>query len=153
MDRLPPDDLEHRIDRLLRDLPPHHAPASLEDRVLAALAARDARPWWRRSYTHWPAAVQGAFLAISAVLVALVIVASIAGLRGAGPWVSAPVDALFEQWTQLRSAGAVLAGLVGEWLPAVSSFWIYVGLGVGAVSYATLLGLGAAAYRLLWARR
>lgn len=153
MDRLPPDDLEHRIDRLLRDLPPHRAPASLEDRVLAALAAREARPWWRRSYAYWPATAQGAFLAVTAVLAAWVVVASIAGLRGAVPVVSAPVDALVGQWTQLRSAGAVLAGLVSDRLPVVSTFWIYAGLGVVAVSYATLLGLGAAAYRLLWARR
>jgi len=153
MDRLPPDDLEHRIDRLLRDLPPHRAPGSLEDRVLAALAARESRPWWRRSYTHWPVAVQGGFFATSAVLAALVIIASIAGLRGAVPWVSAPLDALFEPWTQLRSAVTVLTGLIGDRLPIVSTLWIYVGLGVVAAAYATVLGLGAAAYRLFWARR
>lgn len=153
MEHPPHDDLEKRLHRLLRDLPSHRAPDSLEDRVLAVLAEREARPWWRRSYAHWPAPARGAFLGGSAVAAALVIVASVAALRGVAPVATAPVAEALGWWEQAKAAGGVLSGLVADRLPAVSNFWIYTFLGCAAAAYATLVGLGAAAYRLIRTRR
>ena len=67
---------ESLIARQLRDLPLRRAPATLEARVLAAIAAgdlqpvavRDAAPWYRRSFRHWPLPVQIAFALLSAAL-------------------------------------------------------------------------------------
>lgn len=146
------DELEQRLHRTLRDLPLHRAPESLEDRVLAVLAAREARPWWQRSYSHWPAAARGTFLVGSAALAALVIIASVAGLREASTFLETPVDSVQSQWGQLRTAGAVLSDLIREWIGSIPTLWLYGVLGAAAASYATLLGLGAAAYRLYWRR-
>ena len=49
MPRQNPDNLEQLIDRTLRELPLRRAPRTLETRVLAAIAARQALPWWKRS--------------------------------------------------------------------------------------------------------
>jgi hypothetical protein len=48
-------ELEMAIDRELRSLPDRPAPASLAPRVLQAIAERQRLPWWRKSFTHWPA--------------------------------------------------------------------------------------------------
>lgn len=45
MSNLSPQDLEKLIHQTLRALPDRKAPRSLEHRVLAAIAARQALPW------------------------------------------------------------------------------------------------------------
>jgi hypothetical protein len=153
MDRPPHDDLERRLHRLFRDLPPHRAPDSLEDRVLAVLAAREARPWWRRSYAHWPVPARAAFLGGSAVAAALVIVASVAALRGVAPVAAVPVAEALDWWDRVQQAAAVLGGLVADRLPEVSNQWMQVTAAAVFAAYASLMGLGAVAYRLLRVRR
>jgi len=46
-------ELEHLIDRELRDLPAPRAPRSLLPRVMAA-AAEARRPWYARAWRTWP---------------------------------------------------------------------------------------------------
>src|SRR5437764_13255978 len=55
-----PDDkkLELQIDRQLKGLPELDAPAGLVPRVMAALAARAALPWYRQSWSQWPVAMR-----------------------------------------------------------------------------------------------
>jgi hypothetical protein len=149
MNPLTPEELEQRLHRALRDVPLHRAPDTLEDRVLAVLAARAARPWWQRSYSHWPVAARSVFLVGSATVAALVIIASVAGLQQAGSLIETPVAGVRDQVAQARAAGSVLADLGRGWLPEIPSLWLYGVLGAAAAAYATLLGLGAAAYRLL----
>ena len=47
-------ELEALVDRELKSLPPLAAPPSLAPRILAALAARAAVPWYRRAWQEWP---------------------------------------------------------------------------------------------------
>lgn len=149
MDPLSPDELEKRLHRTLRDLPLHRAPDTLEDRVLAVLSARAARPWWRRSYLHWPRAARTGFFVGSAAVAAMVVIVSVAGVQGATGVLEAPVAGVRDQVEQARAVGDVLAGVGRSWLPVVPTLWWYGALGAAAAAYATLLGLGTALYRLL----
>ena len=68
MDPLSEKQLEELIHRELGKLPPRRAPATLIPRVTAAIQARARRPWWRRSWSHWPRQIQGPFVAVMLVL-------------------------------------------------------------------------------------
>jgi hypothetical protein len=48
------DDLEERIDRALRRLPPPRAPQTLLPRVMTAIQAWNERPWYARPWFAWP---------------------------------------------------------------------------------------------------
>ena len=54
------EDLERRVDRELRHLPPPLAPHTLLPRVLAAVDAWARRPWYTRAWFTWPAGWQAA---------------------------------------------------------------------------------------------
>lgn len=154
MDRRPtPEELEARIHQALRALPTRRAPSSLEQRVLAAIAERQARPWWHQSYSHWPVAVRAAFLLVTAGLAAAIVIAAAALIPGVEATAERPFLATLGWYSQLREVGATLAGIGSRLLPSVSSTWIYTGVALLAGCYATLVGLGAAAYRVLWQTR
>lgn len=153
MDRPTPDEIEQRLHQALRGLPSRRAPSSLEQRVLAAIAERQARPWWHQSYAYWPTPVRLAFFVLSAALAAVVIGAAATLLPGVGATAGQPVEATLGWFAQIRSTGSALADVGRRILPAVSSTWIYAGLALFAGLYATLIGLGAAAYRVLWQNR
>ena len=55
-------DLENFIHQTLRSLPDRPAPRSLESRVLAAIEARAALPWWKQSFAQWPVAARFVWL-------------------------------------------------------------------------------------------
>ncbi len=58
------DDLEELIGRRLRSLPEPLAPPTLWPRVRAAVEEHLARPWYRRAWREWPAALRAASLAL-----------------------------------------------------------------------------------------
>lgn len=153
MDRPTPEEIEQRLHQALRALPARRAPSTLEQRVLAAIAERQARPWWHQSYAYWPTPVRMAFFVLSAALAAVVIGAAATLLPGFGATAGQPVEATLGWFAQIRATGSALAEVGGRLLPSVSMTWIYVGLAVFAGLYATLIGLGAAAYRVLWQNR
>lgn len=153
MDRPTPEDIEQRLHQALRGLPARRAPSSLEQRVLAAIAERQARPWWHQSYAYWPTPVRVAFFVLSAALAAVVIGAASTILPGFGATAGQPVEATLGWFAQLRATGATLVDVGGRLLPSVSLSWIYIGVAVITALYATLFGLGAAAYRVLWQSR
>lgn len=145
----PDEELEHLIDRELRRLPDRAAPGSLMPRVMQAIAARQALPWWRKSFAHWPVPVRLAFLAGSSGLVALVayLVWGVStgltlGALGAEirPWISgfSTVRSLVET---LGSAVLILAKAAGPWL-------MWSAITIAAVSYLTTIGLGTVCWRL-----
>lgn len=147
-----PDRLEQLIDRAVRGLPPRRAPAALESQVLAEIERRLARPWWRMSYSHWPAPARLCFLIACAALVALAV-------RASG-WVITGVESRALADLSLTSVAPGATSLTSATVAAVSSvariippLWIYCGLGLIAVMYTTLFGIGAAAYRTLYADR
>ena len=137
------EDLARRAHRALEGLPPLKAPATLEARVLAAIAAHAALPWWRQSFREWPMTARLGFVLVSLLIVGLSV------QRGTG----ASLSAAPAEW--LARGDAVVAGfgglfaLAGRLIPA--GWWI-TALGVGAVLYASLFGLGAALYRLFYLR-
>ena len=148
----PEDDreLERLIHKTLRDLPPRRAPRSLESRVLAAIAREVALPWWQKGFVHWPVAARVAFFVLSTVLIA-------GGLQvTAGVNVPAIIGGVAQQFvwidtiSTLASATADFCNAVFRSIPPV---WLYGGLAFVAMMYAALFGLGAAAYRTLYARR
>jgi hypothetical protein len=64
----PDPELAAALDAELKKLPPVPAPASLAPRVLAVLAARATRPWWRRVWWEWPLAAKAAFVLLTLAL-------------------------------------------------------------------------------------
>jgi hypothetical protein len=148
-----PDPLESFVQKAVRDLPSRKAPRSLESRVLAEIARREALPWWQRSWTYWPAPVRWAFLILTAAVAAAVLYGAVTLLRGASSdlaaQASAPLDRALGLWGALKSLGRVSADLT-RLIPAP---WLYSILGGFALVYAMLFGIGATAYRTLWQSR
>ena len=147
-------ELEARIDRELKALPPLHAPALLVPRVMAAITGRAPAPWYRRAWQTWPVVWRAVSLAV--------LVAAFGGLCFAG-------------WELTHGASfAMVTQRVGGWLSAFSVVWrtvsvlgdaarlavtqigsgfIIAGLVVAALGYAAVLALGTACARLAFARR
>lgn len=148
------DRLERAIHRTLRELPARPAPRSLEQRVLAEIARRAALPWWRKSFVHWPVPARAGFIV---VLIGTVKIA----LMGA-VWVTAGFDgaqfreAFATQFTWMENGFAVVHAIRDFFdiiFRNIPPLWIYAGLAFLATMYATLFGLGAAAYKTLCADR
>lgn len=137
----PNDPLERLLDRTLRELPLRHAPLTLESRVFGELERRAARPWWRRSFAHWPLYVRGAFLVICGVFIRLAFLGGAAVVAGVHslPWA--------RQAEMFMVSVGNIAGLLGRLAPPT---WLYDGIAVCAVLYAVLFGLGAVVYRTLY---
>lgn len=140
--------LERLIHRTLRDLPPRRAPSTLEARVQAEIERRAALPWWHKSYADWPVAMRVAFL----VVLAAVIVGGYLGLTfvqarlGSGEF----ARAFAPQLARLEAVRGVVAGVAdfgATVYRAIPPTWVYGTLALFAACYATLLGVGAAAYR------
>ena len=146
--------LERLIQQTLRDLPPRRAPSSLETRVLAELERRAALPWWRKSYAHWPLLARCTFLIGSGAVLKLVIMAAVWVLVG---FQTGPVNETLAASSAWAIALGDLAGSLVDFAKAVLStvprFWLYAGALCLASMYATLLGVGTFAYRLLHAKR
>ncbi|MBS0662634.1 MAG: hypothetical protein JSR48_05175 [Verrucomicrobia bacterium] len=149
-----PEQLEKMIHETLRSLPAHRAPRSLEARVLAALESRAALPWWRQSFVRWPMAARVAFVLLSAGLAKVALMVTV--------WVMAGFDstevagAFSSQFAWVASAAAVINHLVafcGTVYRGIPPLWLYGGIAFVAMMYLALFGLGAAAYRTLYANR
>ena len=65
--------LERLIDAAARGVPRRSAPPTLEERVLRAIDARAATPWWRKDFGHWPALARLLFVAAAVGVIALVL--------------------------------------------------------------------------------
>jgi hypothetical protein len=142
-------EMEARLGQALRKLPERRAPATLEARVLDALARRAPLPWWRRSFGEWPAVARVAFGVTSTVLAVLTVLAAAAananlGSLGASHALSTPVvhDASVF-FMIMRTLSVSLASIL-------SSSWVLGCLIASAVLYAALFGLAIAGYRTLY---
>lgn len=145
----PDAELEHMIDRELRRLPERPAPATLIPRVMQAVAARRALPWWRKSFAHWPVPARILFLAGSSSLAALLgyliwgVSSGISvGALGAEiqAWTSG-IEMIRSVAETLGSAALILAKSTGPWL-------VWATIAVASVSYLTTVGLGTVCWRL-----
>jgi anti-sigma factor RsiW len=141
--------LERFVHRALRDLPERPAPRSLEQRVLAEISRRAALPWWRQSYPHWPGPARAAFLFGSLGVAGLVFLAT--GWAVAGFDTSQFQNALLQPVLWWEGGRTVLNAILGAGetlLRSIPPLWLYGGLAFIAMMYATLIGLGAAAYKV-----
>ncbi len=144
------DKLEASLHRVLRSVPDRRAPASLEGRVLAELSRRAALPWWRKSFSHWPASVRAAFFVSSALAAALIVSGLIVLGRSAGA--ASLTSGASEPFAWLRVARDVVASAnsnIRAVIAAIPSLWLYGILGIVAASYMALAAIGATAYRAL----
>jgi hypothetical protein len=142
-------EMEVRVGQALRTLPDRRAPATLESRVLDALARRVPLPWWRRSFGEWPAPARVAFGVTSAVLAVITVLAVAAananlGSLGASPVLASPV---------LRDASVffvITRTLSVSLTSMLASRWVLGCLIASAALYAALFGLAIAGYRTLY---
>jgi hypothetical protein len=144
-----PEKLEQLIDGLVRTQPLRRAPASLEARVFAQIAAQARLAWWRRGFIHWPVTARAAFSIASFGFVGVAVV----GFMLLTSWVHARE---FAGVATLRRAGELfesIAAVTGAVLNAFPSAWLYGAAAVGFVLYAVLFGLGTVAYRTLYVQR
>ena len=146
--------LEDPVGRALRNAPLRRAPPSLETRVLEELARRAALPWWGRSFARWPRLARAGFTAISGAIVAAAFAASWpwapgGAWAGAGAWMSGASIRLPWARSALILVDAVQA-LDAALVRVVPLEWLYGAMVAGAVLYAVLFGLSAAAYRTLY---
>ncbi len=147
-----PEKLERLIHQTLRALPDRRAPHTLEARVLAAVAARMALPWWRQAFTAWPLAARAIFVLVSTAAAAGLVFAVMTGSDGL-PTVAPALARLQAPFVQLNAIGAALSDFCGAVMRAIPPLWLYGSLAVMAMLYTALFGLSAAAYRTLYARR
>ena len=142
--------LERLIHQTLRDLPAHRAPRTLEGRVLAELARRAALPWWHQPYAHWPVAVRGVFFVVTAATAAVIIAAVFYVMRSSlAAEAVGEVRAGFEWLTFLRALATNVAEKGATIFRAIPPLWLYGAFALIAAGYATLVGMGAVAYRAL----
>jgi lysylphosphatidylglycerol synthetase-like protein (DUF2156 family) len=158
----PPDrekQLESLLDRTLRDLPPRPAPRTLEARVHDELQRRAAQPWWRRSFMQWPLLTRAVFLATCSGVAVLTILEGTWSFARAHSWLEAgtfpgtvfPDMAFPFAWARATlTVAASTSDLASRLAGAIPATWVYGGLTLGAILYATLFGLGATAYRALY---
>ena len=143
----PPKDLEAFVHRALRDLPERPAPATLEQRVFAALAERSRAPWWQRGWHAWPLLPRVAMLgAGTAAAIALGWLALAGGHTVAG---FSPVAWAQQSAPWLLTIGSVVGTLVDAgavFLRSVQSYLLGLVILMGA-AYATAIGVGASLYR------
>ena len=143
----PPDDaaLERLIHATLSEQPLRQAPDGLEAQVLAAIARRDARSWWRRDFARWPLAARAGFVVLCIVLGKFAVDASMWLVTGLDPiGIAAELGALV-MWMKML---AIAAASVARSIPTT---WIYSGALAAGAMYALLFGLSTLAYRTLYA--
>ena len=133
--------LEHLVKSIVSGLPLRQAPDGLERRVLDELARRAALPWWRRAFAQWPMAARAGFVVVCIVLAGLSL------SSGFTPRVDTAALTWMGPVIGLLSTIGGTASLVASLVPRM---FIYLFLGVGALLYLVLFGLGAFAYRTLY---
>lgn len=144
------DPLEKPIHQLLRHLPDRTAPATLEARVMATIAARASVVWWKRPFTQWPAFWRGMFLIVS-LLTSAGVAAGFMMLHrhGAGHFLAA---LHFRPWLETVTLGRAFVTighalhLVGDTLQTVvPRDWVLA----GAAAYTVVLLMVLGSYRML----
>jgi hypothetical protein len=122
--------LERIIDQELRKLPDLPAPQTLAPRVLAAIRARAAKPWWQQSWWNWPLAAQVAFVAVAI---------AIAGLFTQSGWM---VDDSVRSYSQqVTEQATTLSAFLDKLQPLVNVFAVLWQKGQPLLLYAVALAM------------
>lgn len=146
-----PEELEKLIHHTLRSLPNRRAPRSLEQRVMAAIVAQQSLPWWRQSFAHWPQAAKAAFLLLSGAFAALLV--TIVFRAGADVGTASPLTSALSTLAHAKMVLGNISDIGAAVLRSIPPLWLYGGVAFVVVMYATLIGLGATAYRTLFNHR
>jgi hypothetical protein len=146
--------LERLIHETLRDLPRRRAPGTLEQRVMAEIERRAALPWWKQGFAHWPMPARAGFILAAGGVAKLALMAVVWILAGVN---NVPFQEAFAtQLAWIDTVGVVghaLTDFVSATIRGIPPLWLYGGLALVASLYTALFGLGAAAYRTLYAAR
>jgi len=144
------DPLEKPIHQLLRNLPDRTAPATLEARVMATIAAHQSLAWWKRPFMQWPAFWRGLFLVISVLIAAAGVVGFLMLHRESSGHLLAAIH--FTPWLETVTLGRAFVTIghalhvVGDALPTlVPRTWVLA----GAALYAAVLLMILGSYRML----
>jgi hypothetical protein len=146
--------LELAISRELKALPELTAPASVANRVLAAIELRLNVPWYRRAWVMWPVAWRMASLAAMLMLFSGLCFAGwevsrtepiMSAMHRAGQW--------FSRLNMIGSVMNILAGSAALVVKKLSTIFIVACLVAAGLGYAIFLGLGTVYFRLAFAKR
>jgi hypothetical protein len=146
----PEPSLESLVDRELKSLPPLAAPDSLLPRVLAALAARAALPWYRRAWQTWP---RGGQIVSLAALAAACAAFGLAGGQLSNSDLLRPTAGAFGLVVVVANLVATLAEALLLTLKHLNPTWLAAALLVLATGWFSCVGLGTALFRLAAVRR
>lgn len=147
-------DLENFIHKTLRSMPDRRAPRSLESRVLAAIVARAALPWWKKSFAQWPVAARCMFVVLSAGLVKLALMVTVWAVGGFQATEIASAFSTQLSWIEaIRGAFRGMSESFSILFRNIPPLWLYGSIAVVAGVYASLFSLGATAYRALYSNR
>ena len=143
--------LEAWAETALKQLPPRTAPATLISGVMHAIAEREARPWWRKSWMGWPAWFKTLFIVLS-IAVGLTMVRLCTQLSAeAVQTVTTTRPYVFGQKFVLTGGemiGSTAAYLYHSILNLPAPYLIGFGL-IIAMAYAGCVGAGLAIHRLV----
>jgi hypothetical protein len=147
-----PAEFDRRIGDALRRLPAPRPPADLVPRIMAAVQARQAGPWYRRSWVSWPAAGRLAVATTAIALVALSVVPVQSGATAMARLFSElAVGAGQDLWPRLPAGLHHWIGVAGSvetvWRLVVEPFVRYVSAVTIAMGCALVAG-GLALARL-----
>jgi len=149
-----PESIERLIGDLLRDQPLRSAPRTLHARVLAEIERREAAPWWRHSFLHWPLAARLLFILASLGVVKLALAGVVLLISGVH---SQPVvDTIAKPLSWAEASASLLSksvNLAAVILNAIPSTWLYAAIGLAVALYLALFLLGATAYRALYVNK
>ena len=143
-------DLNRMIERACREQPPLQAPPTLAAGVLQRIAQRQALPWWRLSFGHWPPVVRAAFTRACVLLIGSLFTPPLARIALA---LGEPLAWLHQAGASATLLNAVFNHVGGDLARSLAPRWFYTaGLGVGGL-YLLLAGLCATTYRTLYVSR
>jgi hypothetical protein len=147
-------ELEFEIGQELARLPDVSAPATLIPRVMAAIAARAAAPWYRQPWQAWPLPGRLAFLAFLLALFVGLCFGSHEAIRLAGlaPGIQ-QLGQLLSSMTAIQNALSTAAGIGGLAVRQLGTTVLLATCLALALSYALCVGLGTLCVRLAYSRR
>lgn len=146
--------LETEIDQALKGLPDLQAPETLARRVMATVARRTARAWYRQPWEVWPSPLRSVAVAILVGSFGGLCFASWALTRAAGVQLAVQevAQAFSGVFALCNAFAAVLNGLVVA-LKQIHPLILFGCVSAFALAWALCLGLGTACVKLAWAKR
>ncbi len=140
MSRLDPEGLERLVGQIARSQPPRRAPATLQARVLDAVARQDRRSAWTGGFDRWPAAARIAFAVLT-------LAAAVASARL--PGLATPLAAVREFVFGLASAGALGHLIFETAVRALPAAWLCAAAAALVTLYAAVAALFSLTHRSL----